>query len=160
MKPGARDDQSFSARGIVFRDPLVQAAAMHPWVDEDERVLFDVPRPLGQDRDGNLPLERLVLDVAREPFLRLDRRDVVLYRAHDGRKLRVAGGLDPIGGLPDEPRPRLREMGKKLTQKVVVLLFRPRGDYGIIHGAVPFSLVFFALGSIPKTGGEVPLFCL
>ena len=29
------------------------------------------------------------------------------------------------------------------TQKVVVLLFRPRGDYGIIHGAVPSSLVFF-----------------
>ena len=30
--------------------------------------------------------------------------------------------------------------------------------YGIIHGAAPSFLVFFALGSIPKTGGEVPHF--
>ena len=84
-------------------------------VNEDERVLPDMPGPLGQDRGGDLQFNRLILDVAREPFLRLDRRDIVFYRAHDGRKLRVAGGLDPIGGLPDEPRLRLREMGKNFT---------------------------------------------
>jgi len=85
-------------------------------VDEDERVLPDMPGALGQDRVGNLLLQRLVLDVAREPFLRLDRRDVVFYRPHDGRELRVAGGLDSIGGLPDESRLRLRKMGKNFAQ--------------------------------------------
>ena len=79
-----------------------------------------------------------------EPFLRLDRRDIVVYRPHDGRKLRVSGGLDPVGGLPDEPSLRLRKMGKNSTQKVVVPLFRFRGDYGIIHGVAPFWLVGFA----------------
>ena len=113
-------------------------------VDEDEGVLPDVPCPLGQDRAGDLPPEGRVLDVAREPLLRLDRRYVVLYGAHDGRELGVPGGLDSVGGLPDEPRLRLREMGKNFTHEVVVLLFRFCGDYGIIHGVAPFWLVGFA----------------
>ena len=75
------------------------------------------------ERGGDLLPERLVLYVAREPFLRLDRRDDVVYRPYDGRELRVARGLDSVGGLADEPRLRLREMGKNFAQKVVVLLF-------------------------------------
>jgi hypothetical protein len=35
-------------------------------------------------------------------------------------------------------------MGKNFTQEIFVLLFRFRGNYGIIHGVAPFGLVVFS----------------
>ena len=144
-------------RHVLHAEPELLADLRR--VDEDEGIVPDVPRSFRENRLVDFVADVFVRHIAAQALLDgMPHCRVVVDGPHDRRELRVAGGLYSVEHVGQELLPRLRKMGKHFPQKFSELLFRPEGNYAIIHTVVFSFRLVVAPCSIQENGWGRPRF--